>query len=100
MSTEPKNPIFTNMPADGSPREKDGDSVLSQARLSHHRRRRLIYIFVYMNGEINHSTAAAGAAAQRCHRLRNGFMYMVAGLIAVYAVILFAFVYKKSDHEE
>jgi len=25
---------------------------------------------------------------------------MVAGLIAVYAVILFAFVYKKSDHEE
>ena len=30
----------------------------------------------------------------------NGFMYMVAGLIAVYAIILLAFLFKKPGHEE
>ena len=61
----------------------------------------LIYIFVYMNGEINHSTR--GPLVQQLNAVTgsaNGFMYMVAGLIVIYAIILFAFVYKKSDHEE
>jgi hypothetical protein len=54
-----------------------------------------------MNGEINHSTR--GPLVQQLNAVTgsaNGFMYMVAGLIVIYAIILFAFVYKKSDHEE
>jgi hypothetical protein len=61
----------------------------------------LIYIVVYMNGEIHHATR--GPLVRQLNAVTgsaNTFMYTVAGLIAVYAVILFAFVYKKSDHEE
>jgi phosphate/sulfate permease len=59
----------------------------------------IAYLFVYMNGEVTHSTrgnlvqqlnAATGSA--------NTFMYVVMALIAAYVIVLLAFVYKKSDH--
>ncbi|MDR3773550.1 MAG: hypothetical protein P4L26_09405 [Terracidiphilus sp.] len=61
----------------------------------------LVYIVIFMNGEINHSTrgslvrqlnATTGAA--------NGFMYMVGAMVVIYLIILLAFLFKKSSHEE
>ena len=54
-----------------------------------------------MNGEINHSergplvrqlNAVTGSA--------NSFMYIIVGLVVVYAIILLTFLFKKSGHEE
>jgi len=59
------------------------------------------YLFVFMNGEVNHSTR--GSLVRQLNAVTgssNGFMYAVAALIAIFAVILFAFVYGKSGHEE
>jgi len=59
----------------------------------------IAYLFVYMNGEVTHSTrgnlvlqlnAVTGNA--------NTFMYVVMALIAAYVVVLLAFLYKNSDH--
>ena len=61
----------------------------------------LIYIFVYMNGEINHSTR--GPLVQQLNAVTgsaNGFMYVVGALIVTYLVILLAFLFKKPGHEE
>jgi len=61
----------------------------------------LAYIVIYMNGEINHSTR--GALVQQLNSTTgtaNGFMYMVGAMIAVYLIILLAFLFKKSSHEE
>jgi len=61
----------------------------------------LAYIVIYMNGEINHSTR--GALVQQLNSTTgtaNGFMYMVGAMIAVYLIILLAFLFKKSGHEE
>ncbi len=61
----------------------------------------IAYIFIYMNGEIHHSTrgpfvqqlnAATGTA--------DGFMYIVAGIIVAFGVILLAFLFRKRGREE
>lgn len=54
-----------------------------------------------MNGEIHHSTR--GPLVQQLNAVTgnaNIFMYIVAAMIAVYAVILFAFVFGKHRNEE
>jgi phosphate/sulfate permease len=61
----------------------------------------IAYLFIYMNGEVTHSTR--GNLVQQLNAVTgtsNGFMYIVAALIAAYVVILLAFLYKKSGHEE
>jgi hypothetical protein len=61
----------------------------------------LAYIFIYMNGEIHHSTR--GPLVQQLNAVTgnaNSFMYIVAAMIAIYAVILFAFVFGKHRNEE
>jgi len=59
----------------------------------------IAYLFVYMNGEVTHSTR--GGLVQQLNAVTgnaNTFMYVVMALIAVYVIVLLAFVYKKSDH--
>ena len=59
----------------------------------------IVYLFVYMNGEITHSTR--GNLVQELNSVTgnaNTFMYVVLALIAAYVVVLLAFLYKKSDH--
>ncbi len=61
----------------------------------------IAYLFLFMNGEVNHSTR--GNLVQQLNAVTgtsNGFMYIVAALIAIYAVILLAFLFKKSEHED
>lgn len=61
----------------------------------------LAYLFVFMNGEVNHSTR--GNLVQQLNAVTgnaNTFMYVVAALIAVFVVILLAFLYGKPGHEE
>jgi len=61
----------------------------------------IAYLFLYMNGEVNHSTR--GNLVQQLNAVTgtsNGFMYVVVGLIAVYAVLLLAFLFRKSGHED
>lgn len=61
----------------------------------------LAYIFIYMNGEIHHSTR--GPLVQQLNAVTgnaNSFIYIVAGMIVIYAVILFAFVFGKHKDEE
>jgi choline-glycine betaine transporter len=61
----------------------------------------LVYLFVFMNGEVNHSTR--GALVRQFNAVTqssSGFMYAVAALIAIFVVILLAFVYGKSKHED
>jgi len=61
----------------------------------------IVYLFVFMNGEVNHSTR--GSLVRQLNAVTqssSGFMYAVAAMIAVFVVILLAFVYGKSGHEE
>jgi len=61
----------------------------------------IVYLFIFMNGEVTHSTR--GALVQQLDAVTgsaNGFMYAVAAMIAVYVIILVAFLFKKSEHEE
>ena len=61
----------------------------------------IVYLIVNINGEVNHSTR--GPFVQQLNAVTgsaNGFMYIVAGLIAVYVIILAVFLFKKSGHEE
>ena len=61
----------------------------------------LAYLFIYMNGEIHHSTR--GAFVQQLNAVTgtaDSFLYIVAGLIAVYGVILLAFLFSKKAHKE
>src|SRR5208337_4251177 len=58
------------------------------------------YFFVFMNGEINHSTR--GALVRQMNvatHSSSGFMYFVAALIAIFAVITFKFAFSKF-HED
>lgn len=53
------------------------------------------YFFVYMNGEINHSDR--GFLVRQFNAATQSsplFMYIVAGMLAVYAVIVVAFAFK------
>ena len=59
------------------------------------------YLFIFMNGEVNHSTS--GNLVRQLNAVTgsaNAFMYVVAALIAIYAVIMLVFVFGKSSHEE
>jgi Na+/H+ antiporter NhaC len=61
----------------------------------------IAYLVLFINGEVNHSER--GPLVQQLNAVTgsaNGFMYIVAALIAVYVVILLAFLFKKSGHEE
>ena len=61
----------------------------------------IIYLFVNINGEVNH--LSRGPLVQQLNAVTgsaNGFMYIVAAMIAIYVVILAAFLFKKSGHEE
>ncbi len=60
----------------------------------------IAYLFLFMNGEVNHSTRgflvrqfnAATTSA-------NGFMYVVAGMIVIFLIILVKFAFSKV-HED
>jgi hypothetical protein len=61
----------------------------------------LAYLAIYMNGEVTHSTR--GVFVQQLNAVTgsaNTFMYIVGGMIAVFAIILLAFVFGKQKHEE
>ena len=61
----------------------------------------LIYIFIYMNGEITHSTR--GPLVQQLNAVTgtaNVFMFVVAGMILAFLLILCLFLFRKSGHEE
>ncbi len=61
----------------------------------------IAYLFLFINGEVNHSTR--GSLVQQLNAVTgtaNGFMYMVAAMISIYLLLLIAFLFKKSDHEE
>jgi uncharacterized membrane protein len=61
----------------------------------------IVYLVVFINGEVNHSTR--GPLVQQLNAVTgtaNGFMYMVAAMIAVFLIILFAFVFGKPHNEE
>jgi hypothetical protein len=58
------------------------------------------YFFIFMNGEINHSTR--GALVRQFNAVTqssSGLMYFVAALIAIFAVITVVFAFSKS-HED
>jgi hypothetical protein len=59
-----------------------------------------IYLVVFMNGEINHSTR--GVLVQQFNKVTgtaNGFMYLVAAMIVIFAIITVKFAFSKS-HED
>ena len=61
----------------------------------------LAYIIIYMNGEIHHDTR--GPLVQQLNAVTgnaNSFMYIIAGLIVIYALILFAFIFGKHGDEK
>jgi hypothetical protein len=61
----------------------------------------LVYIVVFMNGEINHSTR--GTFVQQLNAVTgtaNGFMYMVAAMISAFLIILLVFLFRKPSNEE
>ncbi len=60
----------------------------------------LIYFFVFMNGEVNHSTR--GFLVRQFNAVTQsspGFMYFVAVLIAIFAIITVKFAFSKF-HED
>jgi hypothetical protein len=60
----------------------------------------LIYFIIFMNGEINHSTR--GALVRQFNAVTgtaNGFMYLVAALIVIFAIITVKFAFSKF-HED
>jgi len=61
----------------------------------------LAYLFIFINGEVNNSTR--GTLVRQLNAVTGSspvFMYVVAGLLAIFGIILLVFVYGKSDHEE
>lgn len=58
------------------------------------------YFFIFMNGEVNHSTR--GALVRQFNSVTHsssGFMYFVAALIAIFAIVTFKFAFSKV-HED
>jgi hypothetical protein len=58
------------------------------------------YFFIFMNGEVNHSTR--GALVRQFNSVTqssSGFMYFVAALIAIFAIVTVKFAFSKS-HED
>ena len=98
--TEEKKPELTEY-ADGWITERKGTGIPGFLKLAYPiiLISVIVYLFVYMNGEITHSTR--GNLVQELNSVTgnaNTFMYVVLALIASYVVVLLAFLYKKSDH--
>lgn len=56
----------------------------------------LMYFLIYMNGETFHSERGVLVQAfNKATGTANGFMYFVAGLILVFALILITFAFRK-----
>ncbi|MGA9642569.1 MAG: hypothetical protein WBQ72_14325 [Terriglobales bacterium] len=58
------------------------------------------YFFIFMNGEVNHSTR--GALVRQFNSVTQsspGFMYFVAALIAIFAIVTIKFAFSKF-HED
>ena len=60
----------------------------------------IAYLIIYMNGELTSDHGALVAQLNAVTGTNNLFMYIVAGLIVVYLLILVTFVFGKSKHEE
>ena len=61
----------------------------------------IYYAYTYMNGEIDNESR--GSLVRQLNAVTgsaNTFMYIVIGMIAIFGVILLAFVYGKNDHED
>jgi len=61
----------------------------------------LTYLFIFMNGEVNHSTR--GELVKQLNAVTGTapvMMFVVAALIAIYLVILVTYVLRKPEHEE
>ena len=61
----------------------------------------IAYVFIYMNGEIHHSTR--GPLVQQLNAVTgtaDSFMYIVVALIAIFAIILLAFTWGKEKHSK
>jgi hypothetical protein len=59
----------------------------------------LAYVFLYMNGEINNdSRGPLVKAFNAVTGTADTFMYIVVGLIAIFAIILLAFTWGKDKH--
>lgn len=98
--TEEKKPELTEY-AEGWITERKGTGIPGFLKLSYPiiLIAVIAYLFMFMNGEVTHSTR--GTLVQQLNAVTghaNTFMYIVMALIAVYVVVLLAFVFKKSDH--
>jgi Na+/H+ antiporter NhaC len=98
--TEEKKPELTEY-AEGWITERKGTGISGFLKLSYPiiLIAVIAYLFMFMNGEVTHSTR--GTLVQQLNAVTgnaNTFMYIVMALIAVYVVVLLAFVFKKSDH--
>ena len=61
----------------------------------------LAYVFLYINGEVTHSTR--GTLVQQLNAVTGTadvFMFVVAGMVVLYLIILASYLFKKSGHEE
>ena len=61
----------------------------------------LAYIVMYINGEVTHSTR--GSLVQQLNAVTGTadvFMFVVAGMIVLYLIILSVYLFKKAGHEE
>src|ERR1700744_1317337 len=59
----------------------------------------LIYIVIYLNGEVTHSTR--GTLVQQLNEVTgtaNAFMFIVGAMIVMYLGILLAYLFKKPGH--
>jgi hypothetical protein len=102
MSTEGSKPELKEY-ADGWITERKGTGVPGFLKLAFPiiGAAVVIYLAVFTNGEIHHSTR--GPLVQQLNAVTgtaNGFMYVVGALIVTYLVILLAFLFKKTGHEE
>lgn len=60
----------------------------------------LTYLVVYMNGEVNHSERGVLVRAfNAATTSANGLMYTIVGIGVLYALILFAFSFRKGHQD-
>jgi hypothetical protein len=102
MSTEPNKPELKEY-SDGWITERKESEIPGFLKLAYPiiAIAALVYLVVFMNGEVNHSTR--GIFVQQLNAVTgtaNIFMYFVGAMIVAYAVILLAFVFGKQKHEE
>jgi len=98
----PKVPNDIKKYADGWMTEKKGTEIPAFLKFSYIviALGCLAYFLIFINGEINHSTR--GALVRQFNAVTgtaNGFMYLVAALIVIFAVVTIKFAYSKF-HED